>query len=166
MASDANAARCGAGPREPGTIGETPPRREEGATVWCMGKWTDGVGSLVVPGEPAEVPLEVAASYRARRRGLLGRDGVAGALLIVRTNSVHTFGMRFAIDVAYLDRSFRVLSVVTMRPGRLGMVRPRGRHVLEAEAGAMAGWGVRAGVRVRVETGHPLGLTEGPTPGG
>ncbi|MFJ7127977.1 DUF192 domain-containing protein [Streptomyces sp. NPDC098101] len=116
-----------------------------------MGKWADGAGSLVVPGESAEVPLEVAASYRARRRGLLGRDGIAGALLIVRTNSVHTFGMRFAIDVAYLDRSFRVLSVVTMRPGRLGMVRPRGRHVLEAEAGAMARWGVRAGVRVRVE---------------
>ncbi|MFC7978664.1 DUF192 domain-containing protein [Streptomyces cinereoruber] len=124
-----------------------------------MGKWADGAGTLTVPGGAA-VPLEVAASYRARRRGLLGRDGVAGALLIVRTNSVHTFGMRFAIDVAYLDRSFRVLSVVTMRPGRLGMVRPRGRHVLEAEAGALAGWGVRAGVRVRVD------LTEGPGRGG
>ncbi|KOX34738.1 MULTISPECIES: DUF192 domain-containing protein [unclassified Streptomyces] len=126
-----------------------------------MGKWADGTGTLAVPEGPG-VPLEVAASYRARRRGLLGRDGVAGALLIVRTNSVHTFGMRFPIDVAYLDRSFRVLSVVTMRPGRLGMVRPRGRHVLEAEAGAMAGWGVRPGARVRVETG----ATGDPAPGG
>ncbi|WP_432126123.1 DUF192 domain-containing protein [Streptomyces sp. bgisy082] len=142
-----------------------------------MGKWTDGTGTLAAPGDLA-VPLEVAASYRARRRGLLGRDGIAGALLIVRTNSVHTFGMRFAIDVAYLDRSFRVLSVVTMRPGRLGMLRPRGRHVLEAEAGAMAGWGVRRGVRVRVDLpegsarggsaeGPPRGgPTEGPTRGG
>ncbi|WP_306328387.1 DUF192 domain-containing protein [Streptomyces venezuelae] len=118
-----------------------------------MGKWTDGTGRLTFASR--DLPLEVAASYRARRRGLLGRDGIdesAGALLIVRTNSVHTFGMRFAIDVAYLDRSFTVLSVVTMRPGRLGMVRPRGRHVLEAAAGAMAGWGLRPGVRVRVET--------------
>ncbi|CAM5406832.1 hypothetical protein SNARM312S_01015 [Streptomyces narbonensis] len=82
--------------------------------------------------------------------GLLGRDGNAGALLITPTNSVHTFGMRFAIDVAYLDRSLRVLSVVTMRPGRLGMVRPRGRHVLEAEAGAMAEWGLRPGTSVRI----------------
>ncbi|MFI9116514.1 DUF192 domain-containing protein [Streptomyces venezuelae] len=125
-----------------------------------MGKWTDGTGRLTVASR--ELPLEVAASYRARRRGLLGRDGIdgtAGALLIVRTNSVHTFGMRFAIDVAYLDRSFTVLSVVTMRPGRLGMVRPRGRHVLEAAAGAMAGWGLRPGVRVRVETDS--GLTAG-----
>jgi uncharacterized membrane protein (UPF0127 family) len=110
---------------------------------------------LAVPGGPPEVPLEVAASYRARRRGLLGRDGIGGAMLITPTNSVHTFGMRFAIDVAYLDRSFRVLSVVTMRPGRLGLIRPRARHVLEAEAGAMARWGVRPGVRVAVR------LTEG-----
>ncbi|WP_017239852.1 DUF192 domain-containing protein [Streptomyces sp. SS] len=128
-----------------------------------MGKWKDGAGTLTAAGSPTaagtptaagplDVPLEIAASYRARRRGLLGRDGVPGALLIVRTNSVHTFGMRFPIDVAYLDRSFTVLSVVTMPPGRLGMIRPRGRHVLEAEAGAMAGWGLRRGVRVRVET--------------
>ncbi|MHA4775396.1 DUF192 domain-containing protein [Streptomyces sp. MSC1_001] len=118
-----------------------------------MGKWNDGTGALAVPAASTTVPLEVAASYRARRRGLLGRDGVEGALLIVRTNSVHTFGMRFPVDVAYLDRSFRVLAVVTMRPGRLGMVRPRGRHVLEAEAGAMAGWGLRRGVRVGVDLG-------------
>ncbi|MFF8839746.1 DUF192 domain-containing protein [Streptomyces sp. NPDC015130] len=116
------------------------------------GKWADGPGTLAV--SSVEVPLEVAASYRARRRGLLGRDGIAGALLITPTNSVHTFGMRFAIDVAYLDRSLRVLSVVTMRPGRLGMVRPRGRHVLEAEAGAMVGWGVRPGVVVTLTAGR------------
>ncbi|MFE5485959.1 DUF192 domain-containing protein [Streptomyces sp. NPDC056527] len=112
------------------------------------GKWRDGAGSLLVGRD--SLPLEIAASYRARRRGLLGRDGIGGALLITPTNSVHTFGMRFAIDVAYLDRSFTVLDVVTMRPGRLGMIRPRGRHVLEAESGAMAGWGVRPGVRVTV----------------
>lgn len=103
---------------------------------------------LTVP--DGTVPLEIAASYRARRRGLLRRDGITGALLITPTNSVHTFGMRFTIDVAYLDRSFGVIDVVTMKPGRLGMVRPRGRHVLEAEGGAMAGWGLRRGVRVTV----------------
>ncbi|GHG25537.1 DUF192 domain-containing protein [Streptomyces hydrogenans] len=109
----------------------------------------DGTGTLTVP-EGATVPVEVAASYRARRRGLLGRDGVAGAMLLTPANSVHTFGMRFPIDVAYLDRRLRVLAVATMRPGRLGLPRPRARHVLEAEAGAMAGWGLRPGVVVTV----------------
>ncbi|MFD6362058.1 DUF192 domain-containing protein [Streptomyces roseolus] len=104
-----------------------------------------------------EVGLEVAASYRARRRGLLGRDGIAGAMLLTPANSVHTLGMRFPIDVAYLDRRLRVLAVVTMRPGRLGLPRPRARHVLEAEAGAMARWGVRPGTR--------LTLTADPAPG-
>ncbi|MEU7034183.1 DUF192 domain-containing protein [Streptomyces sp. NPDC046237] len=113
-----------------------------------MGRWHDGAGTLTVPG--GHVGLEIAATYRARRRGLLGRDGIDGAMLITPTNSIHTFGMRFTIDVAYLDRNLTVLAVVTMRPGRLGMVRPRARHVLEAEGGAMAGWGLRKGVRVTV----------------
>ncbi|MFC8277755.1 DUF192 domain-containing protein [Streptomyces sp. NPDC057271] len=111
-----------------------------------MGRWQDGTGTLTVP--TGQVGLEIAASYRARRRGLLGRDGIEGAMLITPTNSIHTLGMRFTIDVAYLDRNLTVLAVVTMRPGRLGMVRPRGRHVLEAEGGAMADWGLRKGVRV------------------
>ncbi|MCK7628226.1 DUF192 domain-containing protein [Streptomyces sp. RS10V-4] len=113
-----------------------------------MGSWADGRG--VLAGAGAGVPVEVAASYRARTRGLLGRDGIAGALLLTPASGVHTFGMRFAIDVAYLDREFRVLAVRTMRPGRLGRPRLRARHVLEAEAGAMARWGVRPGVRVEV----------------
>ncbi|MFB7429218.1 DUF192 domain-containing protein [Streptomyces hydrogenans] len=117
----------------------------------------DGTGTLTVP-EGATVPVEVAASYRARRRGLLGRDGVAGAMLLTPANSVHTFGMRFPIDVAYLDRRLRVLAVVTMRPGRLGLPRPRARHVLEAEAGAMAGWGLRPGVVVTVAADPARGV--------
>ena len=111
-----------------------------------QGTWRDGTGTLTAP--EATVTLEIAASYRARRRGLLGRDGIRGALLITPTNSIHTFGMRFAIDVAYLDRTLRVLDVVTVKPGRLGLVRLRARHVLEAEAGTMADWGLRPGVRV------------------
>lgn len=115
-----------------------------------MGEWRDGAAELWIPGRAEAVGLVVAASYRARRRGLLGRDGVEGAMLLTPCASVHTFRMRFAIDVAHLDRDLRVLAVCTMAPGRLGPVRPRSRHVLEAEAGAMAGWGLAAGVRVDV----------------
>ncbi|MEU0252250.1 DUF192 domain-containing protein [Streptomyces sp. NPDC006184] len=121
-----------------------------------MGWRRDGRGRLVLrsgTGEAlsAPVPLEIAASYRARTRGLLGRDSVEGALLLSPASGVHTFGMRIPIDVAYLDRRLTVLAVRTMPPGRLGLPRLRARHVLEAEAGAMAGWGLRAGVRVEVE---------------
>ena len=113
----------------------------------------DGRGTLVVHGERGEVsvPLEIAASYRARTKGLLGRDTVAGAILLTPASGVHTFRMRFPIDVAYLDRKLNVIAVRTMKPGRLGLPRVRSRHVLEAEAGAMAGWGVEVGARVEVE---------------
>ncbi|MFC9246767.1 DUF192 domain-containing protein [Streptomyces sp. NPDC057136] len=126
-----------------------------------MGKWRNGSGTLTVgtggtdgtsgtDAETREVPLRIAASYRARTRGLLGQDGVDGALLITPCASVHTFRMRFTIDVAYLDRHFNVLAVHTMKPGRLGLPRLRARHVVESEAGAMAQWGLRPGTRVRI----------------
>ncbi|KOG91478.1 hypothetical protein ADK38_02975, partial [Streptomyces varsoviensis] len=92
-----------------------------------MARWRDGRTQLHLPG--VAVPLEIAASYRARTRGLLGRDGIGGALLLTPATSVHTFRMRFPIDVAYLDRDLTVLAVRTMRPGRLGAPRPPARHV-------------------------------------
>ncbi|GHH21722.1 DUF192 domain-containing protein [Streptomyces rubradiris] len=120
-----------------------------------MGRWRDGRGLLTVRTDTGEVPaasvpLEISASYRARTRGLLGRDAVEGAMLLSPASGVHTFGMRIPIDVAYLDRRLTVIAVRTMPPGRLGLPRPRARHVLEAAAGAMAGWGITAGVRVEV----------------
>ena len=117
-------------------------------------RWRDGRGKLVLDPEGGEgtsaLPLEIATSYRARTKGLLGRDFVEGALLLTPANSVHTFRMRIPIDVAYLDRRLTVIAVRTMKPGRLGLPRVRARHVLEAEAGVMAGWGIRAGLRVAV----------------
>ncbi|MFF8970584.1 DUF192 domain-containing protein [Streptomyces sp. NPDC014995] len=119
-----------------------------------MRRWRDGRSRLTVHGDggtAVTVPLEVATSYRARAKGLLGRDSIDGALLLSPASGIHTFRMRIPIDVAYLTRDLTVLAVRTMRPGRLGRPRLRARHVLEAQAGAMAGWGVKAGVRISVE---------------
>jgi uncharacterized protein len=57
--------------------------------------------------------LEVAGSAAERTKGLLGRDGLAPGegLWIVPCESVHTFFMRFAIDLVYLDRKNRVKKV-------------------------------------------------------
>ncbi|MGN9792369.1 DUF192 domain-containing protein [Streptomyces sp. OZ13] len=112
-------------------------------------RWRDGTGTLTVDGRPV-AEVEIAATYRARRRGLLGRDGIEGAMLLTPCGSVHSVGMRFTIDVAYLDRDLRVLIVRTMPPGRVGLPRPRARHVLEAAAGAAAKWGVRRGVTLTI----------------
>ncbi|PNE31444.1 hypothetical protein AF335_25890 [Streptomyces eurocidicus] len=109
-----------------------------------MPRWRDGTGLLLLPDRPP-VPLEIASSYRARTWGLLGRDGVEGALLLTPASGIHTFRMRFPIDVAYLDRELTVRVVRTMAPGRLGLPRVWGRHVLEGAAGSFGGWGVGLG---------------------
>lgn len=92
--------------------------------------------------------LEVAATRTARRRGLLGRATVDGALLIEPARSVHSFGMRFPIDVAWLDRDLTVLRTCLLVRNR--MTRPvlRACSVLEAEAGAFARWELRVGDRL------------------
>lgn len=95
-------------------------------------------------------PVLLATSFAQRSRGLLGRDGLDGALLLRPATSVHTFGMRFAIDVAFLDRAGRVLRVVTMPRNRLGRPVLRAKAILEAEAGSFARWGLRAGDHLTV----------------
>ena len=89
--------------------------------------------------------LEVAEERRTRRKGLLGRDGIDGALLLVPARSVHSVGMRFPIDVAWLDGELTVLR--TTRLARNRMTRPvlRAHAVLEAEAGAFARWDLQVG---------------------
>jgi len=88
---------------------------------------------------------EVASSLAARSKGLLGRKGYDGALVLHHTSAVHSLGMRFALDVAFLDRKLVVLDVVHLRPWRMTLPRIRGRSVLEAEIGAFDRWGLKKG---------------------
>ncbi len=95
--------------------------------------------------------LELAPTRRARARGLLGRDGIDGALMLSPSRAVHTLGMRFAIDVAYCDGELRVLRVVTMPRYRLSLPVWRARSVIEAEAGSFARWNLRPGDQLEVK---------------
>ena len=94
--------------------------------------------------------LEVADRSVARARGLLGRDEVDGALLLRRTRSVHTVGMRFAIDVAFLDDELRVLRTMHLVPNRFSPVVWRARHVLEAGSGSFREWDLVVGQQLEV----------------
>ncbi|MGH3459346.1 DUF192 domain-containing protein [Aeromicrobium sp.] len=107
---------------------------------------------LVVDGRRV-APLELADSYRSRRHGLLKRDGVDGAFWLRPCRHVHTMGMRFAIDVALVDRRGRVLHTQTLQPGRFSAIRFRCRSVIEAEGGTFAGWELAAGSLVGVHDG-------------
>src|SRR3569832_48701 len=62
--------------------------------------------------------LEIADSSRTRRKGLMGRDALSpgGGLWIVPCESVHTFFMRFTIDLVYLDKRRVVMKVRSAVP--------------------------------------------------
>lgn len=97
---------------------------------------------------------EVASSLGERSRGLLGRSGYDGALILRHTRAVHSIGMRFAIDVAFLDKDFVVLDVASMPPWRMGLPRLKARAVLEAESGAFDRWGLKVGDELELHPGR------------
>ncbi|HEY2965965.1 MAG TPA: DUF192 domain-containing protein [Actinomycetota bacterium] len=72
-----------------------------------------------------------------RMRGLRGHPTLPAdaALLLDGTRSIHTFGMRFAIVAALLDRDLVVRRARSIPPGRLLLPRPGIRHVLECAEG-------------------------------
>ena len=95
--------------------------------------------------------LEVAETRSARRRGLLGRDGIDGALLIRPARSVHSIGMRFPLDVAWCDRELHVVRVARLAPYRMTRSVLRANAVLEAEAGSFARWNLAVGDQLELQ---------------
>jgi|SRR5665213_588326 uncharacterized membrane protein (UPF0127 family) len=88
---------------------------------------------------------EVAVSRRQRTRGLGGRDNIEGAFVIRPCRQVHTFRMRFPIDVAFCDRSGTVLHTASLTPRRLSRVVWHSAFVIEARAGSFERWKLRPG---------------------
>ena len=89
----------------------------------------------------------------ARLRGLLGRRELpAGEGLLLRPSpSIHTWFMRFPIDVLFLDRDLRVLGVRReLRPWRMGWQKGA-RAVLELAAGEAQRRSIRAGQQLVLE---------------
>lgn len=78
----------------------------------------------------------------------MGRNRLDGALWLPGVRSVHTVGMRFALDVAWIDRSGRVVRVAAVAPRRVTRWVARAAGVLEAEGGAFDRWGLALGSAV------------------
>src|SRR2546421_2164352 len=93
---------------------------------------------LVREGGDVLASAEVARRARERTVGLLGRDrdAMTGVLVIRPCRQVHTFGMRFPIDVAFCDRDGVVLRIQTVAPRRVTRAVRRCGLVVGAAAGA------------------------------
>ena len=94
----------------------------------------------------------VARSPLARMRGLLGRRGLdSGEGLLLRpAGSVHTFFMRFPIDVVFLSRDGEVLKVADRVPPWRTAAAKGAKAVVELPAGEAGRRGIRVGTAIAV----------------
>ena len=87
-------------------------------------------------GKAVATTLEAAFDSASRKRGLLGRESLppGHALIIAPSNLVHTFFMRFAIDILVVARDGRVLKASRDVPARRLVGALRGFAVIEMAA--------------------------------
>ncbi len=97
---------------------------------------------------------QVASSLRERLKGLLGRSGLGAneALILKPCSSIHTFFMRFPIDVLFLDRNMRIIRLIQpISPNRLSPTVWRAKMVIELPAGRIAQTQTQAGDMVEIK---------------
>ena len=120
------------------------PLLTSGTTIW----------TLRIQGRDATLATSVEAAFDSatRNRGLLGRDGLAPrtALVIAPSNGIHTFGMRFPIDVIFAARDGRVVKVRPALPRSRIAFAWGGFAVIEMAAGEAARAGLAVGDRLDV----------------
>ncbi len=95
----------------------------------------------------------VARTAGERRRGLIGRSPLARGegMLLPGTKSIHTFGMGFAIDVAFLDSQGRAIHLIErMNGSRVSALVWRSAMVLEMPAGVLARSGTELGDQIEL----------------
>jgi len=112
---------------------------------------TDDTTAWLIRDGEVLAALEVADSFGARVKGLLGRRSIEGALLLRPAKSVHTLGMRFALDVAFCTRDLQVIDTVSMPPYRVGRPRLRAHCVIEASSGAFDRWRLLPGDQLQIK---------------
>jgi uncharacterized membrane protein (UPF0127 family) len=118
---------------------------------------------IVRTGSLLATEIEAAVNSETRRKGLLGRTGLPDgvAMVIAPTNAIHTFFMRFPIDVVFVRRDGAVVKVRRAMPAWRMACALRGFAVVELAGGAADRAGLQVGDRLAVE---PSPAQSGPSP--
>ncbi|MDO9533910.1 MAG: DUF192 domain-containing protein [Bacillota bacterium] len=97
---------------------------------------------------------EIADSFNLRLKGLLGRSSLApGKGLIIRPcRSVHTMGMQFPIDIAFVDNEDRICHIIkNMRPYKISPCINKSSYIIEAPSGTFTSTSTAVGDKVKLE---------------
>ena len=115
-------------------------------------------GAMIVnecTGVPMATSVETAFDSATRKKGLLGRDGLARrhAMVIAPSNAIHTFFMRFAIDVVFAAKDGTVVGLRKSLPAWRIAIAPRAYCAIELAAGSIARDSIAVGDRLVVTSG-------------
>ena len=91
--------------------------------------------------------IEVAATPIKRFKGLMGRRKLSEGegMLIKPCNQVHTFHMRFSLDILYITKEMRVAAIQTLSPGKVGARVKQAALVLEVSANSAKQFNIMPG---------------------
>lgn len=104
--------------------------------------WNKTKESMILP------RVYVAERFFYRLRGLMGKKelDLGTGLLIKPCNSVHTFFMKFPIDIAFIGENGQVYHIIhSMRKNKVSPIVPRASCVLEAPSGTFKGCDLEIG---------------------
>lgn len=102
--------------------------------------------------------VRVADTGWTRLVGLLGQSSLPAdsGIWITPSNSIHTIGMRFAFDVVFISKSYRVVGLrAGIRPFRITLPNFKARSVLELPAGTISRSGTEIGDQLRIASELP-----------
>ena len=97
----------------------------------------------------------VANTFLLRLKGLLGQKELPAdtGLIIKPCKAVHTLGMSFAIDVAFVDKDHTICAITkAMSPNKLGRTISNAHYVIEAPEGTFARKNLWIGAKINLET--------------
>jgi uncharacterized membrane protein (UPF0127 family) len=91
-------------------------------------------------GESINLTVKVTETFYERNRGLLALSALeeSQGLLITPCRSVHTFNMRYALDIVYLNKKNKIIKIVkNMKPNRISYSL-KAKRTLELKSGEVA----------------------------
>lgn len=90
--------------------------------------------------------MELALSEEELKKGLLGRTTAGTGLFLMGADVIHTFNMKFPIDVAYLNASGLVIGLEEkLGPNRQGALIEGVRHIVELNPGTIRQQQIKVG---------------------
>ena len=119
-----------------------PPAASAGPRPFVRSLAQSTAGAMIVnecTGVPLATSVEAAFDSASRKRGLLGRDELARrhAIVIAPSNAIHTFFMRFAIDVIFATKDGTVVGLRRSLPAWRIAIAPRAYCAIELAAGSI-----------------------------